>query len=337
MTQIKVSIIIPVFNVAEYVENCLLSVFNQSYNNIETIIIDDCGTDKSMEIVNDFIINHKNMNIKIIKHEKNKGLSAARNTGLKESSGDYIFFLDSDDSINNNSIELLVAKVLKYNFPDIVLGRFNIINNSTSLCLDLKSKEFINNKNEIFLDYITYKWDVTACNKLLKKEFLLQNNISFIEGIYHEDNDFSFKLAINASTMASCSDFTYNYYIRTNSITTNKKLKNYSDYLSILINNIREVNKTNYIYQYKEICSEYIINLEYSFCFYLIKDISKNISFKDKEKLIKILQSNLKELNHLVVIRKTNFKIKRTVIFLPIKIMYFVLKLFILIKYNNTK
>lgn len=89
--EMKVSIIIPVYNVAPYVEECIQSVLRQDYKNLEIIIIDDCGTDNSMELVEELVKN-SSRDIVILKHDYNKGLSAARNTGIRRATGDYIFF-----------------------------------------------------------------------------------------------------------------------------------------------------------------------------------------------------------------------------------------------------
>ena len=95
----KVSIIIPIYNVESYIANCLHSVFNQTYKDLEIILVDDCGTDKSMNIAMESINKYKSsFYIKVIHHKENKGLSAARNSGIKEATGDYIYFLDSDDT-----------------------------------------------------------------------------------------------------------------------------------------------------------------------------------------------------------------------------------------------
>ena len=102
----KVSIIIPLYNVAPYVEKCLLSVFKQTFSNIEVILIDDCGSDDTMKIVNRLLnVNKNELDIHVIQHNRNKGLSAARNTGIKVATGDYLFFLDSDDMLSEDCIE----------------------------------------------------------------------------------------------------------------------------------------------------------------------------------------------------------------------------------------
>ncbi len=119
----KISIIIPIFNVEKYIIECLNSVFSQTYKNIEIIIIDDCGTDKSMEIIYNFIkVYPSKKNVIIIQHPYNKGLSSARNTGIRNATGKYIYFLDSDDYISPNCIESFVNLAISYNYPNIIFG-----------------------------------------------------------------------------------------------------------------------------------------------------------------------------------------------------------------------
>lgn len=103
----KVSIIIPVYNIEKYIERCLLSIINQSYKNIEVIIVDDGSTDKSSDIVDDYL-NHNNF---IVIHKENGGLSSARNAGLKVATGEFVMFVDGDDYLMDNAIEILVKKI----------------------------------------------------------------------------------------------------------------------------------------------------------------------------------------------------------------------------------
>ena len=97
----KVSIIIPVYNVAKYIERCLLSVLNQTWPDLEVILVNDCTPDNSMEIVRRVVASHpRGAVVRCLEHEENRGLSAARNTGISASVGDYLYFLDSDDYIS---------------------------------------------------------------------------------------------------------------------------------------------------------------------------------------------------------------------------------------------
>lgn len=94
----KVSIIFPVYNVAKYVEDSIISVLNQNYEDMEILVIDDCGTDNSIKIIKRIIATHRNgSKVKIIRQRQNSGLSEARNRGIREAKGDWITFVDSDD------------------------------------------------------------------------------------------------------------------------------------------------------------------------------------------------------------------------------------------------
>ena len=114
---IKVSVIVPIYNVENYLKKCLDSIINQTLKDIEIICINDCSTDSSKDIVLEYI--QKDKRIKLINHEENQGLGFARNTGFDNSSAEYISFIDSDDFISNDYIEHLYDTAVKYN-ADIV-------------------------------------------------------------------------------------------------------------------------------------------------------------------------------------------------------------------------
>lgn len=216
---LKVSIIIPVYNVAPYIERCLLSVLNQSYTNIEIILIDDCSTDTSSEIAKQIIDSHINGNKAIIKyHETNKGLSAARNRGIIESTGDYLYLLDSDDSITEECIELLVNSVMKYN-SDIAIGDYNCIGGTKPMPPLKIEGEYLSSSKDIVLSFQREQWYPMAVNKLINRRFLINNNLFFKEGIVHEDELWSFMIACQATNMSIIHEKTYLYYLRSDSIT----------------------------------------------------------------------------------------------------------------------
>ena len=115
----KVSIIIPVYNVASYIEECIQSVLDQTYPDLEVVLVDDCGTDHSMELAENLIRKSNRSSIfRIEKHDRNRGLSAARNTGIKTATGEYLYFVDSDDKISQDCIEKLVQFVRSY--PQVI-------------------------------------------------------------------------------------------------------------------------------------------------------------------------------------------------------------------------
>ena len=114
------SIIVPIYNTEKYLDKCIQSVINQTYDDYELIMIDDCSTDSSFEIACKYSQN----NIKIIKNKNNSGLSITRNAGIREASGEYIFFLDSDDYIDKNALSDLSDLIYRNEFPDIIYTKF---------------------------------------------------------------------------------------------------------------------------------------------------------------------------------------------------------------------
>lgn len=324
----KVSIIIPIYNVEKYIINCINSVINQSYRNIEVILVDDCGTDSSMEKVNDFISKYNNdIKLILISHKKNKGLSAARNTGLKSATGDYIFFLDSDDTIPYNSIELLVDKVNIYNNVDFVIGGIETFGNN-KIKYPLTCKEYINDRNTIINTYTHVKWNVMACNKLFRKQFLMDNNLFFKEGIYHEDMDYTFRVAFKANSMACCYNVTYNYLIRDNSLTTHKSLKNYEDQILIIKTNFRYFNDTDHDRTLDKDIICYFIDAIFGIILYLLIEKNKDITIRMKKDLINdlinFLKSNDTFHNNIGIISY----VKLNLIFLPFSIKYPIIYLY---------
>ena len=213
---IKVSIIIPVYNVASYIEECLQSVFQQTYKNIEVLIIDDCGKDNSIQLVKDFIDKVKDVRFRIIHHPKNLGLSAARNTGIKNATGDYLYFLDSDDFISKNCIETFITLIKQHPDSDIVFGSASFYPNQWgNFCLHVNNNtipEFSNNRK--WINNVFFKDDflpVTAWNKLIKTEFINNNNLYFKEGITYEDELWYFLIANICHKISFNKQYTYFY------------------------------------------------------------------------------------------------------------------------------
>lgn len=229
----KVSIIIPIYNVAPYIERCLKSVMFQTYQNIEIILVNDCTPDNSMEIVKKIIeSSFIKREIKIYSHKINKGLSAARNTGIKEAKGDYVYFLDSDDELPIHSIERLAKQAIKYN-PDFVIGKMNVIGSFPTIPFLYNDIYVVRSNKDILLQYLDHFWYSMACNKLINKEFALNNNLFFREGLLHEDELWSFELALTSNSMVVYPEYTYNYYIREGSITKQIRKKNIDDLIFI--------------------------------------------------------------------------------------------------------
>ena len=209
---------------------------NQTYSGeIECVVVDDCGADSNWQIVENFIFEYKGkIDFKLLSHTGNKGLSATRNTGMDHASGDYSYFLDSDDEITPECIERL-AKPLencKYHF---VTADFTIVG-GRPVTTYLKARgEYISGIKEA---YYRKEWNVTAWNKLCNIDFLRRNNLRFKESIIHEDILWSFYLANLAKSMYALEDKTYIYNSRSSSIMGSMNLKDSKDSKLVIYSHI---------------------------------------------------------------------------------------------------
>lgn len=216
---IKLSIIVPVYNVAEYLERCLNSLINQTLNEIEIICVNDGSTDNSLHILEKFAGLDKR--IKII-NQKNKGLSGARNTGIKLVQGEYFGFLDSDDWVDLDYFEKLYKRAKNCN-ADISLGDFirkGKFKHKIRLKLN-KEEEFVGD-NEKFYGSQFYHFPC-VWNKIYKTSKF--NDLRFIEGIFFEDGPYTIQALHRANKVVTCCNTYLYYFVNPNSIvkTLNKK------------------------------------------------------------------------------------------------------------------
>ncbi len=218
---IKVSIIIPIYNVSAYIIRCIDSVINQTYQYIECILVDDCSSDDSMLLTEkrlEIYLGH--IDFKVIHHTENRGLSAARNTGTTEAKGDYIYYFDSDDEILPLCIEHLVALVEKYPKVDVVQGNVQIIPTPAKEVdwwnmLYKGFPEYVIDNNWIikhFDSLYVHLIPIPVWNKLIRREFMIDNELWFKEGIIHEDNLWMFWAVKKMHTIAFTTEYTYIQY-----------------------------------------------------------------------------------------------------------------------------
>lgn len=228
----KVSIIIPVYNVEKYLRECLDSVINQTFHDIEIICIDDGSTDSSKQILAEY--QSKDNRLKVIS-QKNGGQSKARNAGLDVATGDYIYFLDSDDYIKSNALEVLYKTAKTNNleilfFDSEVFFENDILKNQFSEYLTAYDR-----KNE-YTDVISgidlfsklvknNAYVVSPCLQFTKREYLEEKHIRFFEGIIYEDNLYTFKSILQADRVAHIIDKLYMRRIRENSTMTETKIR----------------------------------------------------------------------------------------------------------------
>lgn len=285
-----ISIIIPVYNVEQFLRDCLNSVVAQTYTNYEVVCVNDGSTDGSLAILTEYQKNYKQINV--FKQE-NKGLSAARNTGLQKAKGDYIFFLDSDDWIESTALEILAGKQS---------GEDLVCFNGCRVFEDGRTEESDSGIEEIQLTGWEYyrKYALVhrqfhfVCSvlRLYRREYLLQNNLFFEEGIYHEDNLFTPLACYYAQAVKVIPDILYIYRIREGSIMQTPNVQKLFDMirvankLSDFFIPIKDIDKRQL---YREIAGNYFRPF--------MSDIIKLFGNRDKEIMKMINLNNFKEVS----------------------------------------
>lgn len=213
-----VSIIIPIYNVAPYVEQCLQSIVAQTFDGeLECLLVDDCGSDDSVGICERFISEYKGpISFRILHHDHNRGLSAARNTGIYAAQGEYIYFLDSDDWIFPACIEILYTEVKLHPGIDMVQGemkaedtrkyqychRPSIIYHVPQYCEDKKQCRYLMHSRRL---------NSVMQNRLLNTNFVKSNHLYCKEGIIHEDEMWTYMAGKFISSISYCAIDTYYY------------------------------------------------------------------------------------------------------------------------------
>jgi glycosyltransferase involved in cell wall biosynthesis len=320
---IKVSIVIPVYNVLPYIERCLISVINQTYQCIECILVDDCGNDNSMDevnrILNDYI---GEIEFKVVRHSCNQGLSATRNTGIENATGEYLFFLDSDDELVPNSISDMIACCNKYGEVDIVVGNFSY-NDSNEYSHSFKKEYY--DYDEAKDVYLANNICIMVPNKLFKSAIV--KRIPFKVGITNEDNLWSFFLSEKINKLCFINKVTYHYYMNPKSVThsDNYYKKRIESFKIIYQELLAKINSKSLRRPYP---LEFLLDW-YVFGFVLME--SSDIHTYDSTK--KILR-NL-SLNHIELLNFRD-KLKLLALFLPYRLMKSyscILKL--LLKFNS--
>lgn len=225
---LKVSIIVPVYNVAKYIERCIKSVLSQENAScdIECVIVNDCTPDNSISIIRDTLADyHGKIKFVFCSHDVNKGLSVARNTGIRKASGDYIFFMDSDDYITNDCLKLMIDALNVYPDVDVILGGVFSCKYNRPFYPPVSEPTLMCDKSQILLKVFFAELHCHAWNRLLRRDLILDNNLFFPEGLMYEDMPWTYSLYIKMSSMVVLPNLTYVYENNDNSImnTTSKK------------------------------------------------------------------------------------------------------------------
>ncbi len=238
MNQPLVSINIPVYKCEDFVLSCLESVKSQTYKNIETILVNDCTPDNSVQIIEAFITNNPDLNVRLVHLDKNSGLSVVRNKGIDESIGDYIYFLDSDDEILPDCITLLVEKVKQTNATMVIsqnkwINTFTGENKDFGFPTNAKQDFYKGNKN-IFYAYCHDFFPITSWNKLINRKFIKDHKIYFVPNLYAQDELWMFHLMEKIESIAIVRQITYLYYLHKSSVIFNRTKVNFENHQTIV-------------------------------------------------------------------------------------------------------
>lgn len=306
----KFSIIMPVYNVEEYVEKSIRSVLNQTYKNFELIIVNDGTTDNSMKIVSEF--QKKDKRIKAY-NKKNGGLSSARNYGLKYATGEYICFIDSDDYIENNFLYTLNQELLEQKYDLIIFGySIDKVDNEDKIIEENDVVEKLQKFNRLKKDKLQFENISTigyAWNKCYKHEIIKNNNLLYEEGTsYIEDIIFNCNFIKNSNTIKIIQEALYHYIQRERETLGRKSYNNmlqldlrYSQQLKGILSSVnyskKEINKTTYQTLFDRF--KWSINIVT-----MDKSISKNKRISIIKKYFLYLKENYKKISSHVIFNK---------------------------------
>jgi glycosyltransferase involved in cell wall biosynthesis len=216
---VKVSIIVPVYNVEKYLQTCLESLVNQTLKDIEIIIVNDGSPDNSQNIIDSYCKKYP----KIIKSYKieNSGQGEARNFGISKANGKYIMYVDSDDYISNDMAEILYNEAVKTRSDVVFCGNY-VVDEDYKIIKEEPAYSFLN-REDVFLNAFFGK--MAVWNKIYKKNLIIDNNIKFRSKKWYEDLDFTCKIIMNAKKMSVVDKPLYYYVLRKGSTMNNDNVK----------------------------------------------------------------------------------------------------------------
>ena len=287
----RLSVIVPVYNVEKYLKKCLTSLVNQTMDNIEILVVNDGSPDNSEKIIQEYAKKYKN--IKALKKE-NGGLSSARNYGLKYATGEYVTFVDSDDWIKEEMYEKMYLKAKEKDF-DIVTSDINYVYPDHEEVVYTDPKEDTFDIKKVFI-----KLYPTVCTKIFKRELFTDNNLEFKSGVWYEDVEMMYRLLPYVKSIGVVHIPFYQYLQREQSITNTVSPKIY-DY-------IHNFNGIVDFYKERKLFDKYHKELEYAYVRYVYATFIKTCLGYDKEEYLKAVDEAIKNVReHFPNYRKNKY------------------------------
>jgi glycosyltransferase involved in cell wall biosynthesis len=251
--QVSISIIVPIWNTEKYLERCLTSLTNQTKNDIEIICVNDGSPDNSLEIINGFA--KKDSRIKIINQE-NRGVAVARNVGLKNATGKYIMWCDSDDEFTLDMCDKMFTAIEKYNV-DMVACAMQVVTDNVDSKLGAGVEEYLrlkfSGKQEVTWNHIVHT-DVSLPSKIMKKSLIDKYKMHFPAGLHFEDAHFLDQYFTVSKNVYYLNEKLYNYHRNNDSIMSRSfKKSNVSlDYIKIIPETYTYLKKNNLFEKYND-------------------------------------------------------------------------------------
>lgn len=292
MSSIKISIVIPVYNVEEYLNECIDSVLSQTYKNIEVILVDDGSLDNCPKICDEIAL--FDSRVKVI-HKKNGGLSDARNEGMKYITGDYFIFLDSDDYWTDNLfLETVVTDKLQEEKDVIIFGytkELNLLNTYQRNILFENTFKGLTKAHFLEKMVNNDKIQSTSCNKIVNSRVIKNHDMTFVKGRVSEDIDWTARILLYAENFDYFDKYIYFYRENFNSITHRISKKSILDLkynIEKIVSWSENIKKTDYYDSYMNYCAYQYITFLNCVCQVNKKEITNEIdSMKDYEYLLK--------------------------------------------------
>ena len=295
----KVSIIVPIYNASKTLRRTLDSILNQSYNNLEIILVNDGSTDDSLNICNEY----KKIDSRIIiKNESNKGVSASRNIGLDNMTGDYVVFIDSDDTINADYIYNLLKTAIKTN-ADIVCSKINcIVVDKAFSPYPQRNNNPIYSKQSFLKMFLNFQVGSAVWGKIYKKSII--GDIKFQDLKINEDFIFCWDVIKNSQLFSETPDAIYNYYLnnekslsKANFSMDNMSMINHIDSVKeyILLNFTDLLNDANNYY------SACLLHMLISYYNYLCSSDKIKLYLDEKEEMVKRAKVATKIKNYFLI------------------------------------